>query len=161
MNLYRSLKAIKGTPEYWERQRLLSRLQGKIRYSEDDLNEVLKYLGRATEKNKGLEGITHKAIVSQSMTEKFRLLKKLNGFDFRASAALLSFYNPRVYAPVNPKSWNKLVRNHGFNALEKKKDPEFNIDEYRSYLDFLGQLTTEYGMSISDMEYALYMGDSQ
>ncbi|MBU0762788.1 MAG: hypothetical protein KKD39_07150 [Candidatus Altiarchaeota archaeon] len=159
MNVYRVFKALKSKETYWVRHRLLTKLQGKIRYSESDLNEILTYLGREAEVNKESEELTHKAIVSPGLSEKFRILKKLKGFDFRASACLLSFHNPRQYAEVNSTSWNRMVKYHGFDALEKDKNSEYNLEEYKNYLEFLTLLAHDFGMSLADTEYTFDKGD--
>jgi len=159
MNIYRVFKALKSQKEYWIRHKLSTRLQGKIRYSEDDLNNVLAYLGLDSQINRDCSDLTKKAIINLSFTEKFRILKKLKGFDFRSSAALLSFHNPRKYAEVNPNSWNRLVKYHGFHGLEKDKKSEYNIEEYKNFLEFLSSVAHDVGMSLADTEYALDKGD--
>ncbi len=159
MNVYRVFKALKGSVGYLARYRLMTRLQGKIRYTEEDINEMFEYMSQDRRMNPDAEPITLKAMATENMTEKFRLLKKLKGFDFRACTSLLSFHNPRKYAEVNPKSWNSLITNHGFKAVEKSAKSDYNIDEYRAYLDVLAVLSLEYGMSLADFEYTLSKGE--
>jgi hypothetical protein len=159
MNLFRLFNQQKKDESYRARSRILSKLQGRDSFNEDEVNEIFAYKRIEYHSNPDTRKITGKIFSSQDLGEKFRLLRRLNGVGVILASTILMFQNPHKYAELDPKCWMILRRDFGFKGAEKDHRSDYGIPEYISYLEALKPLADEYGMNVSDVAYVMSLAE--
>jgi len=155
MNLYRLFNDIKKSEDYQLRSKLISNLQGKSAYSEEDIAAIFAYKGLEFKSQAEVEKITRKAFETRDLAERFRLLKRITGVTTLMASTIIMFQNPYRYAEINIKTWALLKREYGFKAPDKDIRSDYALNEYLGYLGGLSSIAAEYGMNISDIEYII------
>ena len=155
MNLYRLFNDIKKSEDYTVRSKLISELQGKSAFSEEEVAAVFAYKGLEFKSQAEVEKVTRKAFESRDLAERFRLLKRINGVTTLLASTLLMFQNQYRYAEINIKTWALLKREYGFKAPDKDIRSDYALNEYLEYLAMLSSIAAEYGMNLSDVEYII------
>lgn len=158
MNLYRLFYINKKDGRLLRRDKLFEVLNGKDRFSLDDVNEIRHYRGLPPVE--GMRSLTvgeatRKAFSARDMYTKFRSLTRLRGVGTVIASYVLAFQNPFKYAGVNHNVWNTLVREYSFNAEEKNAEDDFSAQEYEQYINVISSLAVEYGMKPADVEFVL------
>jgi hypothetical protein len=155
MNLFRLFNQLKREDAYKGKARLVSNLQGKPEFTEDEVNEVFAYKRMEYHSNPDARKITQKAFASADLGEKFRLLRRLNGVGMTVASTLIMFQNPHRYAEINAHAWNVLKKDFGFKGSDKDGHSDYSVQDYQSYMDALAALADEHGMNVGDVEYTV------
>jgi len=155
MNMFRAFQQLRSSDVFKERNRLLSKLQGRSAFTEEDINEVFAYRKLGYHSNSEAVKVTEKAFDAQELGDKLRLLKRLNGVGMMVASSILMFQSPYRYAEINHKTWNYLRRNHGLAGSDKDHKSDFAVGEYQSYLEALSLLAGEFGMNVSEVEFVI------
>ncbi|MFH1403672.1 MAG: hypothetical protein ABIH11_05320 [Candidatus Altiarchaeota archaeon] len=149
------LSKLRHNKAYLDRESLIMRLQGKSYFTDDELNEIMRYRKVPHHTNQGSVNMTAKAFNAGSLEQKIKLLKKLNGVGMTVASTILMFNNPYKYVELNHEVWNLLQRNYGLSGSEKGGGSDYSLSELEKYIEVVMSLSEEYGMKPSDTLFTL------
>ncbi|HHQ45453.1 MAG TPA: hypothetical protein ENN13_04890 [Candidatus Altiarchaeales archaeon] len=155
-NLYRIFQKNRHNPTLVERESLIRNISGKKSMNAEDLRAILEYKGLPEHTARSLiEKYTQQAFQEESLEEKIKNLRRLNGVGVVAASTILSIQNPYKHAELDHDTWETLKKEYGMESTGKDKKSDYGVKEYLRYNSLIQQIAEEHGMRMSDVQFTL------